>query len=382
LAITNNYFLSLEQKGGKERYVMNWLNCEKMRLMIVGFAVVLALGGGSARADFTFGKPTNLGPIVNSSSHDGGGPHISVDGLELYFSSRRPGGYGSVDLWVSIRETIDSEWSTPVNLGPIVNNTGIDLAPDASADGLELYFESRRSGGLGAADIWVSKRATRDDDWGPPENLGTLINTSSGDGEPSISSDGLELYYVTGSFGGDSDISVSTRATTSDEWSAPVKLTQVNPPGGEWYPSISADGRVLIFVVSQTWTSPCDIWMTIRNGISGNWNPPYKLASPINTSSDDLSADISADGRTLYFASNRPGGYGGYDLWQASINPVVDLNADGIVDSADMCVIVDHWGTDEPLCDIGPMPWGDGIVDVEDLIVLAEHLFEEFPPVE
>jgi hypothetical protein len=45
---------------------------------------------------------------------------------------------------------------------------------------------------------------------------------------------------------------------------------------------------------------------------------------------------------TLYFCSNRPGGSGGLDLWQASINPVVDLNADRIIDSADMCIIVDQ----------------------------------------
>ncbi|MHC4174995.1 MAG: LamG domain-containing protein, partial [Planctomycetota bacterium] len=51
------------------------------------------------------------------------------------------------------------------------------------------------------------------------------------------------------------------------------------------------------------------------------------------------------------------------------------LNADGIVDSADMVIMVDNWGTDNSLCDIGPTPFGDGIVDVEDLIVLAEHLF-------
>jgi N-acetylneuraminic acid mutarotase len=57
--------------------------------------------------------------------------------------------------------------------------------------------------------------------------------------------------------------------------------------------------------------------------------------------------------------------------------PVLDFNGDGIVNAADMCIMVDYWGTDEPLCDIGPMPWGDGIVDVQDLIVLAEHLFEE-----
>ncbi|MHC4510203.1 MAG: LamG-like jellyroll fold domain-containing protein, partial [Planctomycetota bacterium] len=57
-------------------------------------------------------------------------------------------------------------------------------------------------------------------------------------------------------------------------------------------------------------------------------------------------------------------------------NPlVVDFNGDGIVDSADICMMIDHWHTDEPLYDIGPRPFGDGIVDVQDLIVLAEHLF-------
>jgi hypothetical protein len=48
----------------------------------------------------------------------------------------------------------------------------------------------------------------------------------------------------------------------------------------------------------------------------------------------------------------------------------------------DMWIMIDYWGTDEPLCDIGPTPFGDGIVDVQDLIVLSEHLFEEVPPVE
>jgi len=55
---------------------------------------------------------------------------------------------------------------------------------------------------------------------------------------------------------------------------------------------------------------------------------------------------------------------------------VVDFNGDGIVDASDMCIMIDHWGENYSLCDIGPMPWGDGIVDVQDLIVLSEHLFE------
>jgi hypothetical protein len=66
----------------------------------------------------------------------------------------------------------------------------------------------------------------------------------------------------------------------------------------------------------------------------------------------------------------------------SDLRSIVQYNGDGIVDAADMCIIVDNWGTDNKLCDIGPMPWGDGIVDVEDLIILAEHLFEEIPPTE
>jgi hypothetical protein len=83
---------------------------------------------------------------------------------------------------------------------------------------------------------------------------------------------------------------------------------------------------------------------------------------------------ISADSSTLYFATDHRAGYGGYDIWQVSILPVVDFNGDGIVDGLDVCMMVDYWHTDEPLYDIAPMPFGDGIVDVKDLVLLAEHL--------
>jgi len=61
---------------------------------------------------------------------------------------------------------------------------------------------------------------------------------------------------------------------------------------------------------------------------------------------------------------------------------VVDFNGDGIVDGADICMMVEYWHTDEPFFDIAPQPFGDGIVDVQDLILLSEHLFEEIFPVE
>jgi hypothetical protein len=69
-------------------------------------------------------------------------------------------------------------------------------------------------------------------------------------------------------------------------------------------------------------------------------------------------------------------------VYEYDPNPlVVDFNGDGIVDCADICMMIDNWHTDEPLYDIAPAPFGDGIIDVQDLILLSEHLFEEvFPP--
>jgi hypothetical protein len=71
----------------------------------------------------------------------------------------------------------------------------------------------------------------------------------------------------------------------------------------------------------------------------------------------------------------------GIELITASFTPTVDFNNDEIVNSIDVSMMVDYWGTNEPLYDIAPPPFGDGIVDVQDLILLSEHLFEEiFPP--
>ena len=151
----------------------------------------------------------------------------------------------------------------------------------------------------------------------------------------------------------------------------------VNSSAHDQAPSISADGLMLFFGSNRSGGSGGhDIWVSTRTTKDDPWTVPVNLGAKVNSSSIENGPCISVDGRTLFFHSNRSGGYGLHDLWQVSIDPIVDLNADGIVDSADMCIIVDHWGTDNSLCDIGPMPWGDGIVDVQDLIVLAEHLFE------
>jgi len=125
-----------------------------------------------------------------------------------------------------------------------------------------------------------------------------------------------------------------------------------------------------------------DMWMTRRASLSDPWQAPVNLGPEVNGPDVDGPPRISPDGRGIYFFSGVNEDPTTWNNYQAPITPIVDFNSDGIVDAADACIMIDHWLTDYPLCDIGPMPWGDGIVDVRDLIVLAEHLFEEIPPAE
>jgi Tol biopolymer transport system component len=354
------------------------------RSLLIVCTAVATISTVSVKADFTFGSLTNLGSTVNSSA-GAEDPEISADGLKLYFNSNRTGGYGKGDIWVTSRATIEDNWEIPVNLGPTVNSSSDDFAPDVSPDGLILHFASDRPGGYGSYDLWVTSRTMLDDDWGAPVNMGSNINSSAMDGCPAISDDGLELYFWSNRPGGSgsTDLWKATRETTEDDWSMPVNLGPLlNSVALDFCPHISADGLSLFFASSRSGGYGGfygDIWMSRRPTTNDSWRTPVNLGPLINSSASEGGPALSADGSTFYFSSEMPGGFGSFDIWQVPIQPVVDFNGDGIVDAADVCIMIEYWLTDYPLCDIGPTPFGDGIVDVEDLKVLAEHLFEEVP---
>jgi polyhydroxybutyrate depolymerase len=128
-------------------------------------------------------------------------------------------------------------------------------------------------------------------------------------------------------------------------------------------------------------TDGCTVEKTTYTDCSDNSNVVYYKvingghtwpgAGPPGYAAGKTTQDINASEEIWNFFKN----------YKLIVPPVVDFNGDGIVDSLDMCIMIDHWGTDDPLCDIAPPPFGDGIVDIQDLIVLAEHLFQEiFPP--
>ena len=364
----------------------------KRKTLILIMATIAILAGQQTKADFVFGEPEILGPRINSPDKGELLNCISSDGLEMYLQYGSPE-LGHWDIAVSKRATADSDWGPVEDLGSAVNTTSHEEHASLSADGLTLYFDSDRQDGYGSSDIWVTTRLTRDAPWTMAVNMGPKVNSSRTDGQPWISIDDLELYFISSRSGGygDTDIWVVRRETKNAPWEEPVNLgLPINSQYRENTPRLSPDGLILFFGEHESGPfrpdgfGSSDLWMSTRPRRTDPWGSPVNLGPSINGPYTDDTPALSHDGKTLYFSSkNRPENYSSFrDIWQAPIIPIVDLNADGIVDAADMCIIVDNWGTDEPLCDIGPMPWGDGLVDVQDLIVLSEHLFEEFPPAE
>ena len=360
--------------------------------ILVGIcAVAVVYATSVARADFAFGEPVNLGSRVNGAAGDLS-CCLSYDGLELYFASDRGGGQGGLDLWVSTRPTREEDWGPPRNLGSVVNSAQADLSPSISADGLELYFHANsRPGGFGGSNIWVTRRETKDAPWGEAENLGPTINATGWAAyNPCISSDGLVLYFAWGGW-----VAVTRRAAEDDPWEEPVDLTTVvNSWESQDTPWISSDGCLLVFTDNAPYPprpggfGGTDIWCSRRatTDSSSNslynphfWESPVNVGPRVNTSSREDWSMISPDGSTLYFSSNRSGGFGGLDLWQAPIIRIMDFNTDGKVDAQDMGLLADNWGQSKLLCDIAPFAWGDGVVGEQDLRVLMESLMTPGP---
>jgi len=148
---------------------------------------------------------------------------------------------------------------------------------------------------------------------------------------------------------------------------------------------LSSDGLVLFFSDHFLFGDPprpggyggADMWMTRRASLTDPWQPPINLGPQVNSPIHNVLPVISADGSSLFFCSAASTDFSTWENWQASIDPVCDFNSDGVVDIVDVGIMIEHWYTNDPLCDIGPMPWGDGFVDSQDLMVLAEHMSEE-----
>ena len=214
-------------------------------------------------ANGNWGKAIRMAEPLNSNENEGAGC-ISQDGRILYFTAcGRDDGEGRCDLYISYRK--GNGWSTPQNLGPVVNTGGWESQPCLSIDGQTLYFVSDRKDGLGGMDIWRSTLI--EGRWSQPVNMGPTINTKGDEKSPFISFDNQTLYF-------------------------------------------SSNGHVGM--------GGMDLFMCRRTGDS-TWSEPQNLGYPINTRGDESSLIVSPDGRTAIFSSDQFGGQGGLDLYSFAL---------------------------------------------------------------
>jgi WD40-like Beta Propeller Repeat len=228
-----------------------------------------------------------------------------------------------------------SEWSSPVNLGPVVNSGFSDFAPHPAADGLSLYFTSTRPDSAGGEDLWVSRRATLIDPWDTPQNLGAAINTAANERSPALSENGHLLFFATDRAGGSGgfDMWISWRADTGNDfaWEAPVNLgTGINSSATDAGPSFLAPARrsssrkeltvaavPQLFMASSRPGGPGGLDIYVAT-VPGGWFGPPRQIAELNSPQADLTPAISHNGLELVLASDRPGTLGGQDLWVAT----------------------------------------------------------------
>jgi tetratricopeptide (TPR) repeat protein len=136
--------------------------------------------------------PVNIGAPVNtrySEKH----PTISADGRALFFTSNRPGGKGSYDIWTSERS--GEGWTIPVNLGDSVNTAGLEQSPFLHPDQASLYFSSTGWPGMGQGDLFLTRKE-KDQSWSFPVNLGFPINTYNDEIGLSVNARGDRAYFA------------------------------------------------------------------------------------------------------------------------------------------------------------------------------------------
>jgi Tol biopolymer transport system component len=145
------------------------------------------LASRASKAD-SFGTPVKNDEL--SSALDDGSPELSADGLRVMFQSNRG---ASTDIYMASRADRSSPFSSGVVI-PGVNTLDHDVTPTMSIDELELFFVSDRPGGVGQLDIWHATRGARSEPFGVVENM-AILNSTGDEYAPSLSADGARLYY-------------------------------------------------------------------------------------------------------------------------------------------------------------------------------------------
>lgn len=269
-------------------------------------------------------EPKNLGAV--NTPFDEYFPAVTADERTLLYTrnNRTQDKPLQEDFLISTKDETNL-WKPGTLIGNGINTEGNEGAPCLSADGQVLFFvacQENAAGayaggrkGFGSCDIFYTERVG--EKWATPFNIGSSINTSKYETQPSFSADGKSLYFVSARPGGigETDIYMST-LNVNNVWSAPINLGPlINTPGKEESVFIHPDGKTLYFGSNgHVGMGKLDLYVS-RKDAKGNWQAPVNLGYPINSYGDDNSILVAASGNVAYFASNRAGGQGGLDLY-------------------------------------------------------------------
>jgi len=248
------------------------------------------------------------------------------DALEAY-KKCDPKGKRRVTVAKRITECINGKKlvATPVttqiiNLGPTINTAAHEYLPYVTADQQELFFTSRRKGTTGGAiaddglpyeDIYECQNTNGT--WGGVHQMASPVNSKDNDACIGLSENGNTLFIYKGKNGGDIYIS----QYNGKAWSKPEPF-QFNTPALETSACISADGKQMFFISDRGGNK--DIYICRRLPKGEKWFPPQKMNGNINTGEDEESPFMHADGQTLFFSSKGHNNMGGYDIFKASLN--------------------------------------------------------------
>lgn len=222
-------------------------------------------------------------------------------------------GYASDISGDTLKDGASTNETAIVNL-TAVNSPQSDFAPFIMPDGKTIYFSSSRPNGYGGEDIYV----TRWDGyrWTPPQNLGMPPNSFANEGSVAITQDGEEMFITicgkSDSYG-ECDIYVSKRK--GDGWGEPRNLGKnVNSSWWDGHPTLSPSGDTLFFASNRFGGyGGLDIYFSVRT--EKGWSKAQNIGYPISNARDQTSPYMAVDGKTLYFSSSGHGGLGGLDVF-------------------------------------------------------------------
>lgn len=305
----------------------------------------------------TIQEASKMGLSVNSKFDDYM-PAMDPTGTKIYFTSKRLGGItpedasmreGDEDIYFI--EKINGQWGAPQALPSPINSPTNEGAACFSADGqLMVYTGCTRSDGIGNCDLYIA--TLEGDHWTQPKNMGNVVNSQEWDSQPTISPDGNRIIFCSARAGGyGAEDLYMIEKNSFGEWGPPMNLGGVvNTPFSDDSPFLAQDGKTLYFgSKGHPGFGGYDIFKTTYE--NGKWSEPVNMGKPLNTEGDDNYFTIGGAGEKGYFSSNR--GEGQVDLYEISIpaemRPQTTVVVEGVVTDAKTKKDVDALVTVEDL---------------------------------